>query len=290
VSLERVLDRICDHWPATMPPKPKHLHIIVEPPSDHTVPVTTPPDVTLGIKVIDEIINEELDSLRGIVETFLKDPEPRTWIPPDYVTSSDRDFLTNLRIPSYRNGNPSLLFHNLDVCDDEEIKMIFGPGAHECICNTSGSGKTRRMLEGLTKYWGFYLVAIPNTNGVGVRDLEEALNQVAQDSEWVSDLENIDVRERAAQGVVNSQIASKHLRKVLAARIVVFRLFLQLAIQVDGTLQEKHKRIITEAVIIVQSHMLKGQSPTYRPVTARLVEYELASLREGSTICPLCPL
>ena len=146
------------------------------------------------------------------------------------------------------------------------------------------------MLEGLTKYWGFYLVAIPNTNGVGVRDLEEALNQVAQDSEWVSDLENIDVRERAAQGVVNSQIASKHLRKVLAARIVVFRLFLQLAIQVDGTLQEKHKRIITEAVIIVQSHMLKGQSPTYRPVTARLVEYELASLREGSTICPLCPL
>jgi hypothetical protein len=106
------------------------------------VPVTTPPDVTLGIKVIDEIINEELDSLRGIVETFLKDPEPRTWIPPDYVTSSDRDFLTNLRIPSYRNGNPSLLFHNLDVCDDEDIKMIFGPGAHEyvvinCALNTS---------------------------------------------------------------------------------------------------------------------------------------------------------
>jgi hypothetical protein len=33
VPLERVLDRICDHWPATMPPDPEHLHIIVEPPS-----------------------------------------------------------------------------------------------------------------------------------------------------------------------------------------------------------------------------------------------------------------
>jgi hypothetical protein len=107
---------------------------------------------------------------------------------------------------------------------------------------------------------------------------------------WVSHLEYVHIGERTAQENINSRIASEHLRKVLAARVVFFQLFLQLAIQVDGTLQEKHKRIITEAVIIVQSHMLKGQSPTYRPVTARLVEYELASLREGSTICPLCPL
>src|SRR5438309_518505 len=35
------------------------------------------------------------------------------------------------------------------------------------ICNTSGSGKTRRMLEGLTKYWGLYMVATPDINGVG---------------------------------------------------------------------------------------------------------------------------
>jgi hypothetical protein len=31
----------------------------------------------------------------------------------------------------------------------------------------------------------------------------------------------------------------------------------------------------------VQSHLLKGQSPTYGPVTARLVEYGIARLREG---------
>jgi hypothetical protein len=99
------------------------------------------------------------------------------------------------------------------------------------------------MLEGLTKYWGFYLVATPDVSGVGVRDLKDALDEIAEHPEWESDLKTVDIGERAAQDKVNSRIASKHLRKVLAARVVVFQLFLQLATKVHGTLQEKHKRI-----------------------------------------------
>src|SRR6266567_6015016 len=38
---------------------------------------------------------------------------------------------------------------------------------------------------------------------------------------------------------------------------------------------------VTEAVQIVQSHLLKGKSPTYGPVTEQLVEYGIARLREG---------
>ena len=108
------------------------------------------------------------------------------------------------------------------------------------------------MLEGLTKYWGFYVVAIPDVTGVGVRDLRDALDDVAQYSDWRSDLEKVDAGERADREEVNSRIASKRFRKVLASRIVVFQLFLQLAIQVHGTLREnsnqmhlffKHERI-----------------------------------------------
>jgi hypothetical protein len=68
-----------------------------------------------------------------MVETFLKNPEPPTWNPPDYVTPTEREFLTNLRIPSYIYGNPSLLFHNLDLCDAKEIEMIFGSSAHQYV-------------------------------------------------------------------------------------------------------------------------------------------------------------
>ncbi|KIM71364.1 hypothetical protein PILCRDRAFT_93899, partial [Piloderma croceum F 1598] len=223
----------------TQSPSKDHLYIIVKRSAGE--PSTTEP--TFDIEVIDKEIEKELKSLRGVVETFLKSPEPPTWVPPDYVTPSNREFLTNLRIPCYRNGNPSLLFHDLDVCDDNEIEKIFERGAPLCICNTSGSGKTRRLMEGLTKYWGFYLVAIPDVNGVGVRDMQDALDEVASYREWKSDLRLLSSEQRADQSQLNSRIASKHLRQVLAARIVVFQLFLQLAILVDGNLQEKHKRI-----------------------------------------------
>ena len=49
------------------------------------------------------------------------------------------------------------------------------------VCNTSGSGKTRRLLEGLTKSWGLYFVAARDNNGVGVNDLEAALGDVGVD-------------------------------------------------------------------------------------------------------------
>jgi hypothetical protein len=98
-------------------------------------------------------------------------------------------------------------------------------------------------MEGLTKYWGFYLVAIPDANGVGIRDLQDALEDIADYREWTSDLSNLPSGQRARQNDLNSLIASKHLRKVLAARVVIFQLFLRLAIVVDGKLQEKHKRI-----------------------------------------------
>jgi hypothetical protein len=77
-----------------------------------------------------------------MITTFLKNPEPPTWVPPDYVTLSNRKFLESLEIPCYDNGNPSLLFHDLHVCDNDEIKEIFGSHEHlyvviNCALNPS---------------------------------------------------------------------------------------------------------------------------------------------------------
>jgi hypothetical protein len=81
---------------------------------------------------IDKEIDKELKSIRGGVETFLKNPKPPIWVPPDYVTPSNREFITSLQIPSYCNGNPSLLLHDLDVCDDNEIKRYLDV-MHPCM-------------------------------------------------------------------------------------------------------------------------------------------------------------
>ena len=250
-------EKIFKVWPEPLPDD--HLQVFVTSTAGHVLRSMPPPDVKLSDEVIKENINKELDMMRGMIKAFLKNPEPPTWEPPKNIaTPSDHKFLSDLRIPCYHNGNPSLLFHDLYRQNDVEIKKIFGHGAHKCvdtncalnttstrtsrfICNTSGSGKTRRMLEGLTKFWGFYFVAAPDANGVGVRDLLVALEELPRYNEWLSDLETVDIRVRPGQHAYNSQIVSRHLVKVLAARIVVFQLFLELAIEVDGELQEKHK-------------------------------------------------
>ena len=95
-----------------------------------------------SLEVIDAQIIQELNS---VIMSFLKNPEPFTWVPPAYVTPSNREFLTNLRIPCYDNGNPSLLFHNLDVCDKDEIEELFGRYGHvyvviNCALNSSYQG------------------------------------------------------------------------------------------------------------------------------------------------------
>ncbi len=105
---------------------------------------------------------------------------------------------------------------------------------YRVICNSSGSGKTRRMLEGFTKHWGFYFVAAQDINRVGIPDLADALDEMGQDPQWVSDLRFVSADARARQNDLNSRIARKQLQKILAARTVVFKLFLQLAIKVDG--------------------------------------------------------
>jgi hypothetical protein len=133
----RTREKVVEAWPE--PPTDDQLHIFVRRPATSKSNITP---TELDIEIIDQKIKEELDSLRGMVETFLKNPEPPTWNPPDSVTPSEREFLTNLRIPSYRSGNPSLLFHNLDVCDSKEIETKFGPSAHQyvvinCALNSS---------------------------------------------------------------------------------------------------------------------------------------------------------
>lgn len=112
-----------------------------------------------------------------------------------------------------------------------------------CIANTSGSGKTRRILESLTVYWGFYFVATPDGNGVGIRDLQYTLEGLTLNADWEDDLD-IDDKDRAGRrrkSATNHRIATRAFRKVLAARIVAFELFLEAVIEVDKKLESKHK-------------------------------------------------
>lgn len=99
-----------------------HLHT----PVAKRARIITPTEHALDIVAVDKNIAEKLQPLRAVIELFLKNPEPPTWVPANSVKSDNCDFIASLKIPSYRNGHPSLLLHDLDVCDDKKITEIFG--------------------------------------------------------------------------------------------------------------------------------------------------------------------
>ena len=92
----------------------------------------TPPTVMLQIKALEPYILRTVDLISPIIQTFLENPELPDWVPPSTsMNSSDFEFLKNLRIPAYSNGSPSLLYHDLHLChDDDTVEKIFGRPNH----------------------------------------------------------------------------------------------------------------------------------------------------------------
>ena len=62
----------------------------------------------------------------------------------------------------------------------------------------------------------------------------EILIDFREYGEWVSDLETVEIGKQLHQEALSSRIVSGNLRELLALRMIVLRLFLQLAIEVDG--------------------------------------------------------
>ncbi|KAG5333546.1 hypothetical protein C0989_005490, partial [Termitomyces sp. Mn162] len=100
----------------------------------------------------------------------------------------------NLRIPTI-NHKPSLLLHRLGeipeknpialeelTLREERLREIFcnkGPQYglnHSVLFNTSGAGKTRLVLEGLCKEWGFYFTCKRSVSECGSTDLDVVLD------------------------------------------------------------------------------------------------------------------
>jgi hypothetical protein len=98
-------------------------------------------------------------------------------------------------------------------------------------------------LEGFTKSWGLYFVAARDYNGVGVNDLEAAMDDIGRHQDWTKDIRSYVGPARDDRNKSNIHISNVAIREVFAARLVVFRLFLQLAKARDGYVGAKHQRL-----------------------------------------------
>ncbi|KAJ3505936.1 hypothetical protein NLJ89_g7152 [Agrocybe chaxingu] len=141
--------------------------------------------------------------------------------------------LTSLRIPCLK-GKPNLLLHDLGSFTREpllerRLKNIFMPNNHTFLVNTSGSGKTRLLLEGLCENWGFYFTSLVDSSLLGSSDIQNSIQTHVPDSDKFRRV----LPPAGSAGYdsalkVNRDIASRIFRQTFLARLMVFNLFAEI--------------------------------------------------------------
>ncbi|KAL5521780.1 hypothetical protein ACEPAF_2528 [Sanghuangporus sanghuang] len=168
------------------------------------------------------------------------------WEAPESVGNSVAEFIRNLKIPS-KSGNPVLLLHNLGetVVDSTVVNGLFSKTS-KYLVNTSGSGKTRLLFEGLTRHWGFYFTTVVDAlnHNLGSEDIQQAIDEYIPLSRgFIPKPGTLAAEHQHIAYKSNHLIAERRVIQVLTARIIFFEHFLKMAREMspDGSVNKFKK-------------------------------------------------
>ncbi|KAJ6584170.1 hypothetical protein DFH09DRAFT_267454 [Mycena vulgaris] len=208
---------------------------------------------TLGPERVDQLISSYLSEIRPTLKRFLTSAEPiELWVPDETDSEVPRaytDFLKGLKIPASAKNGPDMLLHDLgnfkrSKALQQRIDKLFrsGSSSRTILLNTSGSGKTRTVLEGLCQKWGLYLTCHVDTEGRGSMDVQKTISErIEKDPCFEPNLPDTDF-EKVHK--VNCAIARRRFGEVLLARLCIFEFFCTVAREVCGSnLTAEHKRL-----------------------------------------------
>ncbi|ESK91821.1 hypothetical protein Moror_10547 [Moniliophthora roreri MCA 2997] len=126
---------------------------------------------------------------------------------------------------------PTMLLHRLgSFSDDMDLKRrkedIFS-GRNTFLLNTSGSGKTRLLFEGLCDHWGLYLTCHVDSGLLGSADVQVTMVDRLDTRSAFVEFPTLLPESDAARAIsVNIQLARRYSGRILLARLLVFKAFL----------------------------------------------------------------
>ncbi|KAL5514186.1 hypothetical protein ACEPAG_2274 [Sanghuangporus baumii] len=168
------------------------------------------------------------------------------WEAPKVVDNSIAEFIRNLKIPR-KSGSPVLLLHNLgeSVVDSNVVNGLFSKTSR-LLVNTSGSGKTRLLFEGLTMHWGFYFTTVvdPLNHNLGSEDIQQAIDEyIPMSRGFILKPETLGAENEHVAYKSNHLVAERRVIQVLTARILFFEHFLKIAREtsLDGSVDKFKK-------------------------------------------------
>ncbi|KAJ7163092.1 hypothetical protein C8R46DRAFT_1352881 [Mycena filopes] len=162
----------------------------------------------------------------------------------------DEDTLSHLRslnlvCPSPFDRSFSIILHDLggfqgDPVLNRRTSEIFTK-ENKFLVNTSGSGKTRLLYEGLCVNWGFYFTYKVDTGSLGSCDVKEVIDSIRSSPDFIQ-FPELDRPEATGQMAINSEITFHSLGSLLLARLLVFQLFLEMVAATPGGITAEHKQ------------------------------------------------
>ncbi|KAL5514424.1 hypothetical protein ACEPAG_2512 [Sanghuangporus baumii] len=229
---------------------------------------------------------EYMETTRDSVEEFLKkyDAELKKyiagppwidfWQAPSSVDNNTAEFFNRLEIPEVSDG-PVLLLHQLGngVVDSTVVDELFTKESRFLV-NTSGSGKTRLLFEGLVRHWGFYFTTHPRTQG------------------FIRRPDILDAERREDAYDCNHYTAERHVHQVLMARVLFFERFLRVAQEMFPLrsinefkkhwlfLQLRSMRFLGVDIFLELSEKLKDANDNYLKTRNRLVHSYLIEIQK----------
>ncbi|KAL5476982.1 hypothetical protein ACEPAI_3168 [Sanghuangporus weigelae] len=183
------------------------------------------------VKATDDLVKETLSGYDAKLREFLAGPVwADFWEAPSSAGDEAARFITSLKIPKIK-ADPVLLLHNLgnDIVDSALVNGLFTKSS-SFLVNTSGSGKTRLLFEGLTRHWGFYFTTVSDNENywLGSVDMMDTIEKFIPRSRRVTDNPaGLDIKYQDAALSRNHYIAERGVYQVLRARVLIFEHFLK---------------------------------------------------------------
>ncbi|KAJ3851123.1 hypothetical protein EV368DRAFT_83861 [Lentinula lateritia] len=162
------------------------------------------------------------------------------WTPPKSL-SNDRHtdpettaHIENLHIPL---GNPNkeiplIVLHELggfqhNVKLRNRLDRIFSRSSNTFLVNTSGTGKTKLLFEGLCMHWGFYMTCAIDSFNLGAADFPLAVSKLDRNSTWTAYLPSTSSANHVSLLRTNIRLVYRAVSEVLLARLLIFRMYLE---------------------------------------------------------------
>ncbi|KAJ6486252.1 hypothetical protein C8R47DRAFT_1047888 [Mycena vitilis] len=196
-----------------------------------------------------------LDSLRSVMEKIVDGEKTlKTWIPDSDVKVDDDTLrhIESLKLCRVLRPGPlghdfSIILHELGGFKNDPVlnarTTALFTRRNKFLVNTSGTGKTRLLYEGLCLNWGLYFTVRVDSGYLGADDIAYALENRFKHSEGFSQTpdEEPEITDIPQTMENNLEHSFRVLSTLLLARLLIFQLFLEIA-NTSGLTEEHKKR------------------------------------------------